>query len=353
MKKSWFALIFVIAIVAGAFALLNYNKAKRMDDLAKRSRATMEIPVVINDVGQQTLARSININGVLQAKTQVVVLSETAGQVERIYGEVGDVVEQGTPLALVDATIISTQLGTAKVNLANSRRDLARFRNLVQSGAATQQTVDQLALAVDAAKTNVVALQKQLSNTTIKSPQKGVVISRMIEIGSVIGGGSPTFRVADLSQMIMNVGLTEREVVQIEKGMPANIHIDALNRDFPAVINNIGIAADMSGRYNVEVLINGDMRDSDLRPDLSGTVSFNLPARKNAIVISRNALVNGVKDPRVYLIDNENKATSRKIAINSVEGTSIVVHSGLSVGERIVVTGHQNLFEGAAVRIIQ
>ncbi len=352
MKKILFALILIGAII-GAFALLNYNKTKRMEELQKRSRATMEIPVMINEVGEQTLARSISINGVLQAKKQVVVLAETAGQVERLYREVGDMVYQGTPLALVDATIISTQLETARANLENSKRDLARFKNLVQSGAATQQTVDQLTLAVEAANSNVVALQKQQSNTMVKSPQKGVVVSRMVEVGSVIGGGSPTFKVADLSQMIMNVGLTEREVVQVEKGMPANIHIDALNRDFPAVINNVGIAADMSGRYPVEVLIKGDTKDSELRPDLSGTVSFGLPKRENTIIISRNALVNGVKDPRVYLIEGSNKATSRKIAISSVEGTNVVVHSGLSVGDRIVVTGHQNLHEGAIVRIIQ
>jgi len=352
MKKLLFALILIGAIIGG-FALLHYNKTKRMEELQKRSRATMEIPVMINEVGQQTLARSISINGVLQAKKQVVVLAETAGQVERFYREIGDMVYQGTPLALVDATIVSTQLETARANLENSKRDLARFKNLAQSGAATQQTVDQLTLAVEAANTNVVALQKQLNNTTVKSPQKGVVVSRMVEVGSVIGGGSPTFKVADLSQMIMNVGLTEREVVQVAKGMPANIHIDALNRDFPAVINNIGIAADMSGRYNVEVLIKGDTKDSELRPDLSGTVSFDLPARENTIIISRNALVNGVKDPRIYLIEGSNKATSRKITISSVEGTNVVVHSGLSVGDRIVVTGHQNLHEGAIVRIIQ
>ena len=352
MKKILFALI-LIGMIIGAFALLNYNKTKRMEELAKRSRATMEIPVVINEVGQQTLARSISINGVLQAKKQVVVLSETAGQVERFYKEVGDIVNQGTPLALVDATIVSTQLETARANLENSKRDLARFKNLAQSGAATQQTVDQLTLAVEAANTNVVALQKQRNNTTIKSPQKGVVVSRMIEKGSVLGGGSPTFKVADLSQMVMNVGLTEREVVQVKLGMPANIHIEALNQDFPAVINNIGIAADMSGRYNVEVLIKGDTKNSELRPDLSGTVSFDLPARENSIIISRNALVNGVKDPKVYLIEGANKAISRKIAISSIEGTNVVVQSGLSVGDRVVVTGHQNLFEGAVVRIIQ
>jgi len=353
MKKSILALILIVATVAGAFGLLHHNKNKKMDMLQKRSGATMEVPVAINEVGQQSIARSITINGVLQAKKQVVVLSETAGQVQKLYREIGDVVIQGTPLALVDATIISTQLETAKANLANTKRDLDRFRTLAQSGAATQQTVDQLTLAVEAANTNVVALQKQQNNTTVKSPQKGVIVARMVEVGSVIGGGSPTFKVADLSQMIMNVGLTEREVVQIKLGQAATINIEALNKDFPAVINNVGIAADMSGRYNVEVLIKGDIKDSGLRPDLSGSVNFEFPVTENAIVISRNALVSGVKDPKVYLIGKDNKAFLRRIAITSVEGTNVIVESGLSLGEQVVVTGHQNLYENASVRILK
>jgi len=353
MKKSVLALVLIVATVAGAFGLLSHNKNKKMDMLQKRSGATMEVPVAINEIEERNIARSIAINGVLQAKKQVLVLSETAGQIERLYREIGDEVFQGSPLALVDATIISTQLETAKANLENSKRDLERFKILAQSGAATQQTVDQLTLAVEAANTNVVAMQKQQSNTTVKSPQKGVIVARMVEVGSVIGGGSPTFRVADLSQMIMNIGLTEREVVLVKQGMAATISIEALNRSFPAIINNVGIAADMSGRYNVEVLITGDIKNSGLRPDLSGSVNFDLPAMENAIVISRNALVSGVKDPKVYIIDSDNKASLRRITISSVEGTNVIVEKGLSLGERLVVTGHQNLYENASVRILK
>jgi RND family efflux transporter MFP subunit len=352
MKKI---LVFVLlaAVVAGAFALLSSNKNKRLDELAKRKTVVMEIPVKVSAVEHKKLDRNIKVNGVLAAKRQVVVLAETAGQVEKLYREVGDAVGIGSPLAFVDATVISSQLETAKANLENSKRDLARFQNLAQSGAAAQQTVDQLTVAVEAANANVVALQKQQSNTTIKSPQKGVVVRRMVEKGSVVGGGAPTFMVADLSDMIMSIGLTEMEIVQVKVGMPAKIRIDAMSRDFDAVINNIGIAADLSGRYAVEVLIKDpEAKGGTLRPDLTGSVSFDLPTMENAIVIPRDALVDGVKDPKVYVI-NENKATLRRITLGVVEGTNAVVQGGLALGERIVVTGHQNLYENVAVRILQ
>ena len=353
MKKTLAIIIFIVAAVAIAFAVLNHNKNKRTEELAQRKSVVMEVPVKLAEVKEQNLERRININGVLAAKRQVTVLSETSGQVERIYREVGDVVYQGSPLALVDATIIASQLETAKFNLDNSKKDLARFRNLAQSGAATQQTIDQLTLAVESANSNVVALQKQLQNTTIKSPQKGVVVQRMVEIGSVVGGGAPTFMVADLTDMIMKVGLTEMEIVQVKQGMPAKIYIDALKRDFNAVINNVGIAADMSGRYTIEVLIkDNSVEKGELRPDLSGNVSFDLPSMQNAIIIPREALVDGVKDPKVYII-KDGKSSIRKIVLNSIQGSNAIIQGGLELGEQVVITGHQNLYENAAVRVIQ
>ena len=178
------------------------------------------------------------------------------------------------------------------------------------------------------------------------------MVRRMVEIVSVVGGGAPTFMVADLSDMIMPIGLTEMEIVQVKIGMPAKVRIDAMSRDFDAVISNIGIAADLSGRYSVEVLIKDPAAKGLLRPDLTGNISFDLPTTQNAVVIPRDALVDGVKDPKVYVI-NEDKAAMRRITLGAVEGSNAVVREGLALGERIVITGHQNLYENATVRILQ
>jgi len=360
--KSLFALIIIVAAVAGAFALLNHNKTTRMETLSQRKGVVMEIPVKLHTVQTQNLERKIKITGVLSAKRQVIVLAETAGQVKSVYKEVGDVVQPGTILAFVDASVVATQLETARASLVNNQRDLERFQKLAQSGAATQQTVDNLRLAVEAANANVVALKKQVENTSIRSPQKGVVVQRMVEIGSVVGGGAPTFKVADLSDMIMKIGLTETEIVQIKQGMPATVRIDALGKDFKAFISNVGIAADMSGRYSVEVLIKDpSVEKGELRPDLAGSVSFDLPPMQNVLAIPREALVNGVKDPKVYVVEN-GTAKLKKISLELVEGSNAIIREPnekdgikdrLNVGERIVLTGHQNLFEGAVVRIIQ
>jgi hypothetical protein len=174
----------------------------------------------------------------------------------------------------------------------------------------------------------------------------------MIEIGSVVAGGSPTFIVADLSEMIMRVGLTEKEIVYARQGMSAKVRVNSISRDFDAVVHSIGIVADMNGRYSVEVLITDKAAKELLRPDLAGSVAFELPSMENAMMIPRNALVSGVKDPKVYVV-KDGTANIRNIVLNGVEGTNAIVQDGLEFGEQIVVVGHQNLYENVKVRAIQ
>jgi len=73
---------------------------------------------------------------------------------------------------------------------------------------------------------------------------------------------------------------------------------------------------------------------------------------ENAIVIPREALVSGIKDPKVYVV-KDGKATLRRIVLGTVEGTNAVVQEGLAIGDQVVLTGHQNLFENVKVRILQ
>jgi len=351
MKKSWIIIILTIAAIAGAFYRLSSNKASIEAELLARQRTVLVVPVTVLDIARGSVARTFQVDGVLSAKDQVTILSETNGQVQAVYHDVGDFVQPGTPLALVDAHVITTQLEMAKTSLANNERDLARFENLLKSGAASQQTVDNLKLAVESARSTVVSLEKQVANTTVKSPIRGTITARNIEKGSVLGGGSPTFTVADLASMSMKVGLTEAEVSGVKTGMAASVHVDALDKVFPGVITTVGVTADQSGRYSVEILLK-DFAKGELRPDLSATANFTLPSLNDKPVVPRKALVAGVKDPKVYVVKGDT-AYLRPITPLLINGNDIVVGKGLEEGDKVVLTGQMNLVDGTPVKVLK
>jgi RND family efflux transporter MFP subunit len=350
MKKSWILLLLIIAAVAGGFYKLSSNKASIAKELQDRKRVDVTVPVTVVKAAQSPVGRSFKVTGTVKAQDQVTVLSQTNGQVQAVYRDVGDLVNVGTTLAVVDAKVTKTQLAMAKTTLSNAERNLARFEDLLTSGAAPQQTVDDLRLAVESASANVVALEKQVSNATVKSPVRGTVTARIIERGSVLGVGSPTFTVANLSVMILEAGLTEKEVANIKDGMDATVRIDAVSRQYRAKVSNIGVSADLSGRYRVEVRLD-DIKKGELMSDLSGTVSFSLPTLDNFPVVPRKALVNGIKDPNVFVVKN-GKVKLIPITISYVSGDEIVVEKGLEEGDNVVITGQLNLVDGTSVKVM-
>lgn len=351
MKKSWIVILLSVAVVFGAVYQLVSNKAELAEELAARKRTVLSVPVTVIPVEHSPVSRSFQVDGVLSAKDQITILSETNGQVQRLYREIGDAVEIGSVLAQADSHVLATQLEMAKTSLANNERDLARFENLLKSGAASQQTVDNLKLAVESARATVVSLEKQLANSTVKSPLRGTVTARYIEKGSVLGAGVPTYTVADLSAMLLTVGLTEKEMTGMHVGLSVDVKVDAIGKIFAGTVRTVGVSANQSGRYPVEVQLAGFSK-GELRPDLSASAVFKMPALDNLPVIPRKALVAGLKDPKVYVVQGD-KAMLRPITLALAAGGEVVVAQGLQKGEKVVVTGQFNLVDGTLVKVME
>ncbi len=87
----------------------------------------------------------------------------TPGRIDKIYVEVGDRVNKGDDLFLMDRT----QLYQLKLQLSSLEKDLNRIDTLLKSGSAKQQQYDQMKTQYDVTKTNVDFMEE---NSLLKAP---------------------------------------------------------------------------------------------------------------------------------------------------------------------------------------
>ena len=80
-------------------------------------------------------------------------------------------------------------------------------------------------------------------------------------------------------------------------------------------------------------------------------VSFVSKAGSAALTIPREALVGSVKNPQVFTVAN-GRASLRDVLVAAEIGTQLIVSKGLSAGDKVVVSGQNNLVDSAAVTII-
>ena len=200
-------------------------------------------------------------------------------------------VEPGTLLAQIDPTVYKARVdqeeagvrrAQAEVALANAKvkGETAEVANAsIQAATATlRQCESALALA----KTN-------LAYTTIKSPVKGVIIDRRVNIGQnvVPTSVSSLFLIAkDLKKMQIWVQVNEADVPRIRKGMAATFTVDAFpNETFHGTVSQVRLnAALMKNVVTYTVVVDFDNPDLRLMPYMTADVQFDVEPRKRAVV---------------------------------------------------------------------
>lgn len=285
----------------------------------------------------------------------------------------GDVVKQGTVLAKVRDTDYVDKVKRAQADLARSQAglvkanaDFKRATDLIATQSITQPDYDSAQREHDSARANVDAARAQLdeaqlnlSYTSLIAPFDGVILSRKIELGSLVGPGSVGFVLADVSAVKVLFSVPDVMLKHVALGNALDIVTESVpGTTFNGKVTAVAPSADSKTRsFTIEVTIanaKGTLRDgmvaalavpAGAAPAASGTV---VPLA--AIVRPQS----GSTSYAVYAVLDEGGkqiARVRPVELGPVLGNTIVVTAGLKPGDRVVVTGTSVVKDGNVVRI--
>ena len=160
------------------------------------------------------------------------------GQVERVLVEPGQWVRAGQVLAIINRSVqsqqaaqLAAQIEVARADLRLAENQLNRAQSLVGRGFISQADLDQKRATRDAAAARVRVAQAQLGATRaqigrldVRAPTAGLVLTRSIEAGQVVGAGSGAlFRIAEGGEMELLARLPQTDLARIPVGVPATV----------------------------------------------------------------------------------------------------------------------------------
>jgi membrane fusion protein, multidrug efflux system len=326
------------------------NKRKRDNELKARQEYTSIVPVETVCPRMVPAKKTVEENGVLRAGAEITVLSETTGKVLSVAADIGDRVVQGQVLANVENDIVESQYILAKINLENAEKNQERNNKLVRSEAITQQQLEMSTAVYQNAKTNYQALKKQLENTVIRSPVSGTIAKRSIEKGSSLLPSLSLFSIIEQDRMLFTVRMTETDLAAIKRSMHAAIRFDALPQDdFSGSVRSIGVVPDLSGRYDVDLVIGNGNRQ--LRAGMGGTALFDIPITDSVLTIPRKCIVGSIRDAAVY-IRHRDSVRLQSVTAEPLNETDVMIADGLSHLDTVVLSGQINLRNNAKVKVI-
>lgn len=348
MKRVIIVSIIGIALVVLTIITLLGNKEKAA---AKIYIHDVNAPVLVEITKPQlhTFDSQFSYLGSFEPNKQAMVSSEGQGKVLTVEFEEGDLVKKGSVLAKLDDEMLRLQLQTIEVNLEGQRKDEERYRILAEQNAAPDIQLEKIELAIKGLEIQKAQILKQIKGCTIISPFNGIITKKMIDLGSVIGSGTPVAEITDISLLKLAINIPERDINKFKVGQKVDVTADIkADEIITGTIKTISPQADKTHNIKVQVEIKNSL--NELKAGMFATANLANGSSLNALSIQRKTLVGSTKSPQVYVVKN-----GRAILTSFNAGTSdsdyIEIVSGISETDKIVIKGQVNLKNNSTVKI--
>ncbi len=310
----------------------------------------------------------IVVSGHLRARNEVNLAFRIGGRIiERKLG-VGDMVQAGQTVALLDAEVERNSRNSAQADLAAARASLdqseafeGRQKKLLTERVISPNEYDTALRQLkttqaqfDAAQARLKSAEEQLSYTELKSDAAGVITQKGAEVGEVVPAGQMVLQVAQKGGLdaVFNV-----PAQAIRDGLSLGAEGEVWLADHPETkvdgkLRQISPQADpVTRNYQVKA----ELTDPPAGMFLGATVLGRLkPKGESLIEIPSTALTMIEDKPAVWVVDaKDQRVHRREIVIARHAPDSVVVTGGLNSGERVVTAGVQELHEGQTVKLLE
>jgi RND family efflux transporter MFP subunit len=351
MKKRIAIIVTVLVLFGSIGFVLARNKSKIDAQKVVTDRSQIPVSVAVAKAALGTLSGDLQLPATLEAARTAEISSTTGGKLTSLNLSLGSRVAQGQTVGSVDTRTQALSLADAREALQKAQADLARNRDLFEHNAGTAQSVRDAEYAVEQARIRVQQSGRTISEGAVRAPISGIVTQKQAEVGEYVNTGTPIATVVDVYKLKAVVFVGEKDAYALKLKQPATITAEVLpGKTFTGSVSFISPVGDENHNYRVELNVNN--AGGALKAGTYIKVVFNGNTATEALLIPKIALVEGTKNPFVYVV-NGDKAILRKLTLGRESGEQIEVLSGLNPGDAVVTSGQINLRDGARVSVLR
>ena len=375
----WPLLLVVAVVLAGAVYWFGF----------KPEAATEVRTAVAREISNQRASTVLNASGYVTARRQATVSSKFTGKVVDVLIEEGMEVEKDQVLARLDDSNVATGYALAEAQLRASetsrketqallreaRAVYQRTQNLAERKLVSEAELDRaragsesLAAQLERKQADVWVAEKQLDvyrqqmeDTIIRAPFAGVVVAKNAQPGEMIspvsaGGGftrTGIGTVVDMSSLEIEIDVNEAYINRVTAGQKTVATLDAYpDWSIPCHVIAIIPTADRQ-RATVEVRVGFDELDPRILPDMGVKVAFHEGGEQqpgSAGVLIPQAAVSKDGDKQYVWVVADGTVERRAVSSAGERGKDVLVTSGVSGGEKVIINASSDLVNGTRVK---
>lgn len=349
MKSRIAVIVGLLLIIGGVAYKLTKNKQIINENSKPIDRSGVPVAVTAFEAAYFPVSSDFALPGILEQNKTGNITATSPGKIVSLDIEIGQQVTKGQLVGKVDSKLKQIALQQAELTIKKLEVDANRVQDLIKGDAAPATSILDLDYNIENTKIQKENIKEQIANDNIYAPISGMIIQKNLNAGEFANPGTPIATIMDISILKAVVYVSEANIYDLKLGQTAQVTSSVFpDKIVNGTIRFISPRGDENHNYKVEVHI----PNSGYKAGTYVNVKFAFKKPAEALQIPKIALVEGVKNPYVYVV-NGNNVTTKKIEVGEEVGNNIVVRNGLVAGDKVVTSGQINLFENSKVQIVK
>lgn len=381
--KKWLTILLLVVFLS-LLGMKVYNKMLDPGGGYFDGRRSKPTAVELAPVQRRTIRDMGMFTGSLKPRTRFLLAAKTAGRLERLRVNIGDILTHGQLVAELDDSEYQQQLEQAKAllevasanaraafeSLAISARELNRVKSLrsrkiatvseldaARANYTTKKVANEVAKAQLTEKEAALKLARiRLSHTRVHAlwrdkKARMVVGERFVDEGALLSANTPIVSLIEISSLIAEIHVTERDYYKLKVGQSVAVTAEAIrNRRMSGRIARIApLIKESSREARVEIIV--DNPGGVLKPGLFVRAEILFAAHPNAVVVPQSAVVNRNGVTGVFWADLD-KQQARFIPVEpGIDHQGLVEIVKPKLSGNVVTIGHHLLEDGSAILV--
>jgi RND family efflux transporter MFP subunit len=340
-------LAFAIAWIAGVFE----EKIPPAETTASRRMLDGQPTDIVQEIEKDTIEEAV---GTLKAASRSVISSQILATIKEIKVSAGDFVNLGDLLVTLDTRELDARVNQAQESLVaataatrEAESDFERNERLYRQQAVSRREYEESDRNLQVAQANqrradqaINEAKALLSYSQITAPKTGRIVDRSAEPGDMAQPGSPILTLYDSQSLRLETPVLEHLAVKLRVGQNLTVHVDSIDQDFPAEIDEIVPQADAASRsFLVKASI---QRSEGLYEGMYGRLRIPAGSRRH-LCLATEAIqrIGQLEFVDVVTADQTLQRRLIKTGRLGMPGR-IEVLSGLEAGETVVLDSNSN-----------
>jgi RND family efflux transporter MFP subunit len=350
-----FKVLLTVAGLAATLAGCNDKPAEQAQDR----------PVLTSTVHYEADVPERSFVGTIRPRIESDLGFRVAGKVARRLVEVGQRVEPGQPLAVLDEVDLKLQADQSEAEFRAATGVVAqavaaetRAKELKARGWSTDAQVDQARASADEARARLTRAERSveltknsLSYTTLTADARGVVTATLVEPGQVVASGQAAIRIARVAEKEAVVSIPETLVQRAKNGAAHVTLWSEPGKRYAAKLRELAPQADAATRTYLAKFTLPDVGE-DVQLGMTATLILADTGGEKVARVPLSALFSQGDKPSLYVVDGAGAVSLRPVTVKAYETNDAVITGGVEEGARVVALGVQKLDPAQKVRVV-